>query len=338
MRRLSWAFGIVIAFAPSLSAQAPQAQGSIAGTILDPVGTPAAKIAVLATSSDGKTLRRATSDANGRYSLPDLPAGSYDVLVAVAGLKPWEQKVVSVRPSESTTLVIHLEEGTQLSTLGEDAAGIAADRKRHAPPSGPTPRTAEGKPDFSGVWWSPAVTNSGRPEWLPEAQRVAAQRAANNRKDSPQVRCLPAPVLRRGPLVEFVQSKVTIIEIDDDDSPGFHHIYLADHEHPKDPDLLWYGDSVGRWDGDTLIVDKVNFVDEVWLDQEAHPHSDKLHVIERYRRPDLGHLEAEITVEDPGVLARPYTFKRVAELAPKEEIREFICPENNSDVGHLVGQ
>ena len=167
---------------------------------------------------------------------------------------------------------------------------------------------------------------------------MASQRAANNRKDSPQVRCLPAPVLRRGPLVEFVQSRATIVEISDDDSPGFHHIYLAGHEHPKDPDLLWHGDSVGHWDGDTLVVDRVNFVDDVWLDQDAHPHSDKLHVIERYRRPDLGHLEAEITVEDPGVLARPYTFKRVAELAPKEEIREFICPENNSDLQHLVGR
>ena len=170
-----------------------------------------------------------------------------------------------------------------------------------------------------------------------DAARVFAERAANNRKDSPQVRCLPPPVLRRGPLIEFVQSKSTLIEMSDDDSPGFHHIYLG-RNHPKEPDPLWYGDSVARWDGDTLVVDRINFVDEVWLDQEAHPHSDKLHVIERYRRPDLGHLEAEITVEDPGVLARPYTFKRVAELAPTEEIREFICAENNSDLQHLVSK
>ena len=95
---------------------------------------------------------------------------------------------------------------------------------------------------------------------------------------------------------------------------------------------------MGRWDGDTLVVDRVNFVDEVWLDQEAHPHSEKLHVIERYRRPDLGHLEAQITVEDPGVLAKPWTFTRVAELAPTEEVREFICPENNSDLGHIFGK
>jgi hypothetical protein len=306
----------------------------VSGTVLDPVGVAAAKVVVQARSADGTTVRRATSDATGKYTLSDLPPGSYDVSVAVPGLKAYEQKNVRV---EATTVVvaIRLEEGTQLSTLGEDSLGIAADRARHAPPAGPTPRTADGKPDLSGVWWSPVTVDPGKPEWLPAAQQVAAQRAANNRKDSPQVRCLPSGVLRRGPLVEFVQSKTTIIEVSDDDSPGFHHIYLG-RGHPKEPDLLWHGDSVARWDGDTLIVDRVNFVDEVWLDQEAHPHTDKLHVIERYRRPDLGHLEAEVTVEDPGVLARPFTFKRVSELAPTEEIREFICNENNSDLAHLV--
>jgi len=82
----------------------------------------------------------------------------------------------------------------------------------------------------------------------------------------------------------------------------------------------------------------VNFEDQVWLDQDAHPHSDQLHIIERYRRPDLGHLETEVTVEDPGILARPYTMKRVSDLAPGEEIREFICTENNRDIEHLVGR
>jgi hypothetical protein len=86
------------------------------------------------------------------------------------------------------------------------------------------------------------------------------------------------------------------------------------------------------------VVDRVNFEDQVWLDQKAHPHSDKLHITERYRRPDLGHLETEVTVEDPGVLAKPWTMKKVAELAPGEEIREFICAENNRDVEHLVGR
>jgi hypothetical protein len=298
----------------------------------------AAKIVVQAKSSDGKTVIRATSESTGKYTLADLPAGSYDISATMAGLRAFDRKNVRVDASSTAIVDIRFEEGSQLSTLGEDAAGAAADRTRHAPPSGPAPRTADGKPDFSGVWWAPVTSDPGKPEWLPDAQRIAAERQANNRKDSPQVRCLPSAVLRRGPLVEFVQSKAVMIEITDDDSPGFHHIYLSGHEHPKEPDTLWYGDSVGRWDGDTLVVDRVNFVDEVWLDGDAHPHSDRLHVIERYRRLDLGHMEVEITVEDPGVLAKPWTYKRTSELAPKEEIREFICPENNSDLEHLVGK
>jgi hypothetical protein len=109
--------------------------------------------------------------------------------------------------------------------------------------------------------------------------------------------------------------------------------------HPKEPDFdLWYGDSIGHWEDDTLVVDRVTFKDEVWLDEEAHPHSDKLHVVERFRRPDLGHLERTVIVEDPGVLAKPWTMKQVSDLAAGEEIREFICAENNRDVPHLVGK
>src|SRR5215831_2214885 len=336
MRTISLVSGFALLIAAPGFAQS-SATGSIAGTVTDPVGAAAAQITVQARSADGQLTRRASSDRSGKYTLTDLPAGAYDVSVNIPGLRGYQRKSVAVQGARTTALDIRLEEGTQLSTLGEDSRGIAADISRHAPPSGPTPRTSDGKPDLSGVWWSPVTVDPGRPEWLPNAVKVAAERGANNRKDSPQVRCLPPPVLRRGPLIEFVQSKSTLIEMSDDDSPGFHHIYLG-RGHPKEPDPLWYGDSVARWDGDTLVVDRINFVDDVWLDQEAHPHSDKLHVIERYHRPDLGHLEAEITVEDPGVLARPYTFKRVAELAPTEEIREFICNENNSDLQHLVGK
>lgn len=327
---------MVAALAPILSGQAPQGPGTIAGTVLDPAGEAAARVVVQAKGSDG-AVTRATSTSDGEYTL-NLPAGSYDISATMPGLRNFDRKNVRVDASSTVTVNIRFEEGSQLSTLGEDAAGAAADRTRHRPPSGPTPRTADGKPDFSGVWWAPVTTEPGKPEWLPGAQKVAAERQANNRKDSPQVRCLPSGVLRRGPLVEFVQSKSVMIEMTDDDSPGFHHIYLSGHQHPAEPDLLWYGDSVGHWEGDTLVVDRVNFVDEVWLDGDGHPHTDKLHVIERYRRPDLGHMEVEITVEDPGVLAKPWTYKRASELAPTEEIREFICNENNSDLEHLVGK
>jgi hypothetical protein len=126
--------------------------------------------------------------------------------------------------------------------------------------------------------------------------------------------------------------------ISDDDSPGFHQIYLDGRKLPADATPEWYGHNYGHWEGDTLVVDRFGFNEQSWLDQESHPHSDKLHVIERYTRPDLGHLETEVTVEDPGVLAKSYTMKRVSDLAPNEEMYEFICPENNRDVEHMIGK
>jgi hypothetical protein len=321
----------------SLAALAQGDKGSISGTVTDPFGKPARLANVQAKNTATGAVSKASAGATGNYKLADLPAGAYDVTANAPGVRGFERKGVSVQAAKATALDIRLEEGTQLSTLGEDGESIVADQKKHAPPSGPAPRTIDGKPDLSGVWWSPVTVDPGKPEWTAYAQKVAQERTENYRKDAPQARCLPGATLRRGPLYEFVQTKDTIVEISDDDSPGFHHIYFG-RSHPKDPDILWYGDSVARWDGDTLVVDRVNFEDAVWLDQDSHPHGPDLHIVERYRRPDLGHLETEITVEDPKVLAKPWTFKRVSELAAGHTIREFLCTENNRDVPHMIGK
>jgi hypothetical protein len=311
---------------------------TITGTVSDPLGAAVESAAVQVKNAATGNVSRAVASRAGAYTLANLPAGAYDISVNVAGLKPFERKAVAVDAAKTVRVDIRLEDTTQLSTLGEDRLAIAAATKRHSAPSGPTPRTAAGKPDFSGVWWTPTTVDPGKPEWLPSALTVAKQRADNLRKDSPQARCLPSPVLRLGPVFEMVQSQAFIVVISDDDSPGFHQIYLDGRAHPQDPNPAWYGHNIGKWDGDTLVVDRVGFKEQVWLDQDAHPHSENLHVIERYRRPDSGHLETELTVEDPGILAKPWTWKRVAELAPTEEIYEFICPENNQDVEHMLGK
>ena len=314
-----------------------QEKGSITGTVLDPFGKKETHATLQAKNTATGATAKATTGANGSYTIADLAAGTYDVNANVPGVRGFEQKGVAVQAGKATALNIRLQEGTQLSTLGEDTEAILADAKKHHPPSGPTPRTADGKPDLSGVWWSPMVTDPGKPEWTAHATAVAQERAANNRKDAPQAHCLPGAIVRRGPLYEFVQSKDIIVEISDDDSPGFHQIYVG-AKHPKEPDPLWYGDSIARWDGDTLVVDRVNFEERLWLDPDSHPHGENLHIIERIHRPDLGHLETEITVEDPTVLVKPWTFKRVSELAAGHTIREFLCTENNRDVEHLVGK
>ena len=314
-------------------------RGAISGSVWDANGAIIANATVQAKNTMSGALFKATSSAQGKYTLAELPAGDYEISVTVPALKPYERKNVTVQAAKTAGLEIRLEDTTQLSTLGEDRFAVAADLKKHSPPAGPTPRTLDGKPDLTGIWWPPRVIDPGKPEFLKWAEDVAKERADNLRKDSPQSRCMPSAVLRSTfPVYEMVQSRQFLVMIADDDSPGFHQIYLDGRGHPEDPNPAWYGHNVGRWDGDTLVVDRVGFTERVYLDQDNHPHTSKLHVIERYRRPDLGHLEIDITVEDPGTLAKPWTMKRVSDLAPTEEIYEFICPENNRDVEHLVGK
>jgi len=312
-------------------------RGAIAGTVIDSNGIVVAGTAVQVKNIQSGATAKATTSAQGKYQIPDLAPGTYEVSVNVPALKPYSRKDVTVQTAKTLDLEIHLEDTTQLNTLGEDRFGAAADLKRHNPPAGPAPRI-EGKPDLSGVWWTPMTVDPGKPEFTPWAEQVMKERTDNLRKENPQAHCLPSAILRRGPIYEFVQGRQLMVEISDDDSPGFFQIYLDGRGHPADPNPQWYGDNVGHWEGDTLVVDRTAFDDRAYLDQEQHPHTDKLHIIERYRRIDMGHLETVITVEDPGILAKPWTFKRMSELAPAERIWEFICPENNRDVPHLVGK
>lgn len=331
MKNSFW-FGLFLA-----AAAMAQSTGSISGTLFDSIGDPIDNNLVQAKNTQSGATFKATTSAAGKYTIASLPPGSYDVSAAAPGLTAVTKKGVAVKSSQTASLDIRLGDTTQLNTLGEDRTHILADNKRlHAPP-GPAPRTADGHPDLSGVWWRARTVDPGNPEWLPEAIAITNHRHETNNVESPQAHCLPSGPLRNGPLWEFVQGKNTLVYISDDESPGFHQIYLDGRPHPADPNPAWYGHSTGKWDGDTLVVDRVAFDPRVWLDQESHPHSDKLHVIERYRRPDLGHLDIEITVDDPGVLAKPWTQKREADLA-NEEILEFICTENNRDVQHLVGK
>jgi hypothetical protein len=305
--------------------------GTITGMVTDPLNAAVEGATVQAGSI------KATTGKDGTYKLAGLPPATYDVQVTAPSLKAFQQKGLAVKAGEPLKLDAKLEYNTQLGTLGEDRLTAAADAKRHHPPAGPAPRTVDGHPDLTGVYWSPRTVDGGKVEMQPWAQKITDERLANNRKDTPQGQCLPNAVLRLGPLVEFVQTKDFLVIIADDDYPGFHQVYLDGRKHPDDP-YQWYGHNIGKWEGDTLVVDRVGFNDRVWLDQDLHPHTDKLHVIERYSRPDLGHLEIETTVEDPGALLHPFTTKRVADFAPDQEIHEYICNENNQDVEHLVGK
>jgi hypothetical protein len=323
------ALALTLAFADS-------ERGTLAGTVVDPEGKAVADAPVQAKNAATGEVFKTNRTPGGKFILENLPAGAYDISVAIPGLSAYQRKGVMIAALKTAQLEIRLQYSSQLSTLGEDPRSLAADQRKHAPPTGPTPRTADGKPDFSGIWWQPRDVDPGKPEFLPQAVATAKHRMENNRIESPQSHCLPGAVLRLGPVYELVESRDLMVEISDDDYPGFHQIYLDGRSHPRDANPAWYGHSIGHWEGDVLVVDRVAFDDRVWLDQGGHPHSSKLHVIERYRRPDFGHLETVITVEDPGILAKPYTMVRTSELAPTEEIHEFICNEDEKDVAHFA--
>jgi hypothetical protein len=102
-------------------------------------------------------------------------------------------------------------------------------------------------------------------------------------------------------------------------------------------DPTWYGHSIGHWEGDTLVVDTTGFNDKFWFDFRGHPHTEKLHTIERYKRKDYSTLSNEVTIDDSGAYARPFKVTFTARLRPGDELMEYICQENNQDVAHIQG-
>ena len=134
----------------------------------------------------------------------------------------------------------------------------------------------------------------------------------------------------------FTPGRVTLLG--ESDGNRIRRIYTDGRGHPEISDPTFHGHSIGHWDRDTLVVDTTGFNDKAWFDGGGIPHTEKMHITERYRRVDLGHLEIAFTIEDPDTFLKPWVIKRVAELAPNEEIQEYVCTENERDLQHLVGK
>jgi len=218
--------------------------------------------------------------------------------------------------------------------------GPAAKGKGPAAPTGPTPRTPDGKVDLQGVWTpGNSFANIGQVSLQPWAEALYKERRANLSKDDPEGHCLPAGVPRISPFPQkIVQTPNLVVILDEGNIHSYRQIFLDGRKHLEDPGPLWMGDSIGKWDGDTLVVDTTSFNDKTWLNGQGLPHSDELRVVERYSRPDLGHLEVDITLDDPKAFTKPHNFKRVFTLMPNAEILEYVCNEFNIDAEHLVGK
>src|SRR5580693_7372784 len=214
---------------------------------------------------------------------------------------------------------------------------------RRPVPAGKTPRTADGKPDLSGVWSfehnfiydiSVLLDKGEKLPLQPWAEKVTKEHMS---KDDPEANCLPTGVPRQNPYPwRIMMSPDLIVFLYEGNIHSYRQIFMNRKEHPKDPNPTWYGDSIGHWDGDTLVIDTVGFNDKFWFDFAGHPHTEKLHTIERYRRPDLGHLEWETTIDDSGAYTKPFTLYGHATLQTDTDLMEYICQENNVDVSHIL--
>ena len=218
------------------------------------------------------------------------------------------------------------------------------------------PRLANGKPDFNGVWDHPRVgdvtknSNScaantpgckqiGTGE-LPFTEWGLQQWKSKEQRVDYSAHCLPWGYTRAWQVeypVEIVQTPARIALLFESNNI-FHVIHTDGSDHPKDLDSTWMGHSVGRYEGDTLVVDTIGFNGKTWIDTAEHPSSDQLHVIERIHYIDPQHLAYEVTWEDPKTYTRPIKNTRVlVRMKPGEELMEYWCMENNKDLleGHL---
>ena len=179
----------------------------------------------------------------------------------------------------------------------------------------------------------------GGPPFQDWARELRAQRVADNQKDNPDALCLPMGFmqLHGHPQPRKIVQTPELIVIMYEGNQGLRQIFLDGRELPTVDENLqpwWYGYSVGRWEGDTLVVESVGFVDNGWLDVFGSPLTTQGKLIERWRRPDYGHLEIDVTVDDPKAYTKPFTVRVSHQVLLDEELIEFICNENEKSSQH----
>ena len=304
---------------------APGLAATIRGTLRDYDG-PVIDATVQARNVATGALHETTSDVSG-YTLADVPAGTYEIVVPPLGFRTDRFVASDVRVGARQTLELDIElvKGN-LGVIGDDGAYLAVLNK-YGSLEGPSPRTAAGKPDLSGVWLANRDPDQTSPELLPWAAAEYERRKATDFRDAPPSYCLPQPIQIVPVLHKFVQTETLLVQLIED-VPPVRQIFLDGRSHPEDLDPTWAGYSVGRWEGDTLVVETIGFNDLSWL-LDGQPHTDRMRVIERFTRPDLAHLNVAVTVEDPGAFTSAWNFRLVWTLAPDEEIGEYVCNENN---------
>jgi len=243
--------------------------------------------------------------------------------------------------------------------LSAASAPIAAQWPTHATPgvprapdgkpdlTAPAPRTADGKPDLSGVWqvrqgsYLVYVTSDLKAEEiLPWAAAAYKKSADTFRRDSDGIRCLPpgpkAGISGLAFPMKIVQTPNLVVVLYEYETI-FRQIFVDGRALPSDPNPTWMGYSVGHWEGDTLVVTTAGYNDRTTLDLGGHPHTEALRVTERFHRRDAGHIDLQVTLEDPKAYTRPWTLPIELGLVADGDLIEYVC-ENESDAQHMVGR
>jgi len=226
----------------------------------------------------------------------------------------------------------------------------------------PAPRTADGKPDLSGMWegentrpCDPNAENctdlrisqefvslgsslKGGLPYQPWAAALVKSRGATQGKDDPASRCLPAGVPRTvaiPTIKKFIQTP-GLLAVLDEYNAGFRQIFTDGRPLPQDPQPSWNGYSTAKWEGDTLVVETNGLRDGMWIDAIGSPLSDQAKVTERYHRVNYGNMVVELTVNDPKAYTAPWTVKLSYFAVINTDLLDYICLENEQDVKHLT--
>jgi hypothetical protein len=259
---------------------------------------------------------------------------------------------LEIKAMKSFTIALWLALSAPLSAqwLQQPTRGIPRTTEGKPNLSAPAPRTADGKPDLSGLWnkispkYSRNIAADLKPDEVqPWARALVEQRKENLGREYMNVLCVPL-----GPgyatsadstgaeMVKMIQTSDILVMLNPDLT--YRQIFLDGRTLESAPSPSWMGYSAGRWDGDTLVVESFGFNDRTWLDHDGHPHTEALRMTERYRRRDFGHLEVEVTLQDPAIYSRPWTVTASAVLAPDTEMLEFVCNEGGFHAEHWIGK
>lgn len=330
MSRVKWAAITLAVILGTATLFAQAGRGAIAGKVTTDQGDPATGVTIQAKEMATGRISYAVAGKVGEFRLANLPAGAYEISVPQMGLRTarYVQPDVVIEAGKTLTLNIALMPNN-FGIIGDDAAYLQMYNK-YANLKGPAPRTADGHPDFSGVWLANVDPNPEPPQMLPWAVAEWNRRRERAFEGMPTSRCLATdPTLTLPVFYKIIQTPSLLVHLFEQD-PHYRQAFLDGRGHPKDLDPTWMGHTAGRWEKDTLVLDTVGLNDKSWLLQATWlPHTEMLHIVERYRRPDLAHLNIDVTLEDPGAFIKPVERHVTWLFTPGEEILEAVCAENN---------